>query len=90
MGYKVRHYAANTPGGNHKLNIEAIILELSFGAIAAVFAFGGWEAGMVLLAIPCTFVALACFYLVVHSVYLSIRYRLSERKKSQTSIVNKG
>lgn len=80
MGFRVRHYAAPTSGADHKLSIEAIILELAFAAIATVFAIGGWEGGLILLALPCTIVAVACFYLVVHSFYLTFRDYLDKRK----------
>ncbi len=82
MGFKVRHYAANTPGADYKLSIEALILELVFGAIAAAFAIGGWQSGLILLALPCSLVALACFYLVLHSFYLAIRDRVDRRKNT--------
>lgn len=76
MGIRVRHYAAKAPGADYRLNIEAIVLELMFGIIAAAFAIGGYNAGLVLLAVPCALVALACSFLLIHSTYLAIRYKL--------------
>ena len=78
MGYKVNHYAAKTVTPNPQLDIETIAIELSVGAILMVMAIGGFNVGILLMAIPCGLISVACFLLSLNSIW----HYISDRRKA--------
>lgn len=69
MPYKVNHYAAKTVTLKPTLDIESIGIELSIGAISAVMAIGGYNADVLLMALPCAVVSVASWLLAAMSIW---------------------
>ncbi|UAA39898.1 hypothetical protein KIH87_05970 [Paraneptunicella aestuarii] len=65
----------------YPLNIEAFALEAIIGVISAIFAVGGFHAQIPQIAIPCAVVAIACWGLVIHSIYMVFRSRRARKKQ---------
>ncbi|ALS99956.1 hypothetical protein [Lacimicrobium alkaliphilum] len=82
MSYKVNHYAAKTTKPAYMLNIEMFALEAIFGVITTIFSIGGFKAQVPQLAFPCAIVALVCWGLIAHSIYLLIVDRAERRRGS--------
>lgn len=69
MSYKVNHYASKTLAPRPQLDIESIAIEMSIGIILTVMAIGGYNAGVLLMAVPCGVISIACFFLAAMSLY---------------------
>lgn len=69
----------------YSLNIEAFALEAIIGVISAIFSVGGFHAQIPQLAIPCAVIAIACWGLVIHSIYQIIRSRKARKKQQESN-----
>ena len=83
MSFKVNHYAAKTISPKPQLDIESIAIELSIGIILGVMAIGGYNAGVLLMAVPCGLISLACFLLAVVSISRFVIDRRIARQQQQ-------
>ena len=72
MGYKIKHYGSKSIALNYRLNIEGIVIETCIGIICTIFAISGYKSEMILLFLPTAIVAVTCFLLVLHSLYLYV------------------
>ena len=68
MGYSVNFFARPI-NSNYKLAWESFVIEFSLFVICTVMAFYGFNTGSLLMAIPAGVVAVACFGLVVYSIF---------------------
>lgn len=90
---KVRHYAAKTPVAPFYTNWDAILVELLVGLISVVMAYGGFQAGLLLMAVPLSLVAFVSILMAIHTVVMGIiekRQRINalEREIKENSVNN--
>lgn len=87
MAYKIRHYAKPVTV-NPTIFSEVILIELSVGLICAGMAF--WARDVeIRLFIGCLVVALMCFALTIHNIYVVIKIiRENKQKKDEQAEEN--
>lgn len=75
MSYNLRHYAQPVKR-SYTLDFETIAIEFCVGMLLSFMAVAAFQAQMILMFVPCVFVALTCLCLVLVSVvqYISGRF----------------
>jgi len=77
---KLKHYAQPN---NHLTGFSAdtFITEVAIGLICGFFSYIGYKGGLLILAVPTGFVALACLFFVSHTTYCFIKSKFSKRSE---------
>ena len=74
MPFRVKHYAHPIDVG-YSVSWETVVIEFFIGVICSAMAYFGWTTGILLMAVPCAFLAFSCFLLVFIQVVLFFKER---------------
>jgi hypothetical protein len=87
VAYKFKHYARPVDN-NARNNFEGLLIELSIGLICAGFAYFTYNE-IVVLFISTALIAVVCFLLTIHNIYLMIQNYRAARNISKMKAAGK-
>jgi hypothetical protein len=68
-----------------QLDIEALAIELSVGALLTMMSIAGYRGGFWLLCIPCGLVAAGCFFSVINSAFRYIADKIANKSATRST-----